>query len=990
MIFSKKKKILSAVLSLAMIGSMVAAVPFTASADTTTAATPGVSYSVQGQTYGWQAAVTDGTLAGTVGKSKRLEATKINLTNAPAGASITYQVQGQTYGWQSAKSDGALAGTVGQAKRLEAIKITLSGMPGYEVQYKVQGQTYGWQDWVTTTNGTAIADAALAGTVGQAKRLEAIEIRIVPVTAPVSTLAVSSVAATSATTMAVTFNGAPADTSKVAFTVKGSSGTASTVTTTWNSTDTVATLTNATNFAPDTYSVDVQNSGTDLGSTNVTMTAQEIGKIAITSSKLAVSSNEGYATYKVLDQYGNDITSSGLADDVTFQCGVGTISASNGEITLQPTGWGTSNVLSLITFPTVVITGYDSTSGTSTSATLTTSTQVGTLSTFQLGTALTNANGKTLSADDTSDLFYLPFTATDVSGNSTSNYNLITNGLILNQLNGVGSKTYLTTSNSAVVAQIVQDPNNSNDAVIQVTATSATIPMNEPVVITAMTWTGSTSSFTVTLNEQSTLSTFTLQAPASEVATGESTVIPCVAEDQYGNAITSFSGLYSNGTLQVTLSNAIIQENADGTFEVIAGPAGAGFSQTGNQVVTATTLAGKYSSLTINVQNIANPNQLVLSQTELKGYMETGSSQGIDFGYDNGGLSALDQYDRAYDMTGSADSYEAIATSSAPAIISTNVVGTGIAAGASIITLTAGNAGTATITFNLVNTADGHVGTLNDPHTVISSQSETITVLATNSTSITGYTLSAVPNAIYAYQAAGSVTSGSVASGEALPTGMAADYSANPTVYGTTSNSSDVVLAGNPIVGESLSDPTDFAVNYDGAAGDTHVTAFVPANSVTTASTTLTASVLGADGYIHTVTTPIKSSTAAPDASSVAFYADTTTAGISVSNNIVTLPAGDLTGQIVYTVGNNDDGSSTPFYFYANDQYGQKDATLNVYVGPSTLETSASVAIPTSAISFDSKTGELSFGGAVPASGTVVLTAVAANGKSTSTTIKIG
>jgi uncharacterized protein YjdB len=85
----------------------------------------------------------------------------------------------QTYGWQDAVSNGAIAGTVGKAKRLEAIKITLSGMPGFEVQYTTQVQDYGWQDWVTSTNDTSIDDAALSGTVGKAKRLEAIEIRIV-------------------------------------------------------------------------------------------------------------------------------------------------------------------------------------------------------------------------------------------------------------------------------------------------------------------------------------------------------------------------------------------------------------------------------------------------------------------------------------------------------------------------------------------------------------------------------------------------------------------------------------------------------------------------------------------------------------------------------------------------------------------------------------------------------------------------------------------
>ena len=46
-------------------------------------------------------------------------------------------------------------------------------MPGYSVQYQAQVQTIGWQNWVS--------DGADAGTVGLGLRLEAIRIKIVPV-----------------------------------------------------------------------------------------------------------------------------------------------------------------------------------------------------------------------------------------------------------------------------------------------------------------------------------------------------------------------------------------------------------------------------------------------------------------------------------------------------------------------------------------------------------------------------------------------------------------------------------------------------------------------------------------------------------------------------------------------------------------------------------------------------------------------------------------
>jgi len=82
-------------------------------------------------------------------------------------------------GWLNPVSDGQTAGSTGQSCRMEAIKITLSGLPGYEVQYRVHVKHLGWLSWQTTANGTDISKAAVAGTTGQARRLEAIEVRIV-------------------------------------------------------------------------------------------------------------------------------------------------------------------------------------------------------------------------------------------------------------------------------------------------------------------------------------------------------------------------------------------------------------------------------------------------------------------------------------------------------------------------------------------------------------------------------------------------------------------------------------------------------------------------------------------------------------------------------------------------------------------------------------------------------------------------------------------
>ena len=131
---------------------------------------PSIYYTTHVQDIGWQKQVKDGEMAGTEGKSKRLEAIKINLQDLK-DVKIKYQTHVQDIGWQDWKYDGILAGTEGESKRLEAIKIELEESDKYSIMYRVHIQDIGWQDWRY--------DGEKAGTEGQSKRLEAIQIKIV-------------------------------------------------------------------------------------------------------------------------------------------------------------------------------------------------------------------------------------------------------------------------------------------------------------------------------------------------------------------------------------------------------------------------------------------------------------------------------------------------------------------------------------------------------------------------------------------------------------------------------------------------------------------------------------------------------------------------------------------------------------------------------------------------------------------------------------------
>ena len=131
-----------------------------------------IEYSTHIQSYGWSAKSSDGKTSGTENQAKRLEGIKINTTIPNLG--ITYSTHVEKNGWMPEVSNGTMSGTEGQSKRLEAIKIKLTGSQAanYDIYYRVHAQSYGWLGWAK--NGEP------AGTQGFAKRLEAIQIKLVP------------------------------------------------------------------------------------------------------------------------------------------------------------------------------------------------------------------------------------------------------------------------------------------------------------------------------------------------------------------------------------------------------------------------------------------------------------------------------------------------------------------------------------------------------------------------------------------------------------------------------------------------------------------------------------------------------------------------------------------------------------------------------------------------------------------------------------------
>lgn len=133
-----------------------------------------VSYTTHVQDIGWQKYVSNGEMAGTSGKSLRLEAIRIKLENQEYEGNIEYRTHIQYMGWENGfKKNDEMSGTSGKSLRLEAIEIKLTGEMAehYDVYYRVHAQEFGWLGWAK--NGED------AGSAGYGYRLEGIEIKLI-------------------------------------------------------------------------------------------------------------------------------------------------------------------------------------------------------------------------------------------------------------------------------------------------------------------------------------------------------------------------------------------------------------------------------------------------------------------------------------------------------------------------------------------------------------------------------------------------------------------------------------------------------------------------------------------------------------------------------------------------------------------------------------------------------------------------------------------
>ena len=131
------------------------------------------------QDYGWTGWTREGTFCGTRGENRRVEAIQMMLVveqdvSEPLNNNgIYYRVHTQDYGWLPEVRDGQIAGTTGQARRVEAIQFT--HLPkGLELDIHAHIQNKGDMAYDSVMDG----NLPIIGTVGQGLRLEGFNIHV--------------------------------------------------------------------------------------------------------------------------------------------------------------------------------------------------------------------------------------------------------------------------------------------------------------------------------------------------------------------------------------------------------------------------------------------------------------------------------------------------------------------------------------------------------------------------------------------------------------------------------------------------------------------------------------------------------------------------------------------------------------------------------------------------------------------------------------------
>lgn len=412
-----------------------------------------------------------------------------------------------------------------------------------------------------------------------------------------------SVSATGVKLLKVDFNKV-VDANKAKFEVKKGSVTVNVSKVTFAADNKSAVLELATKLTKGDYTVNVTGVSDKTLSATVSVEDEKVAKIELLSKTAAAVFGstetdagkivEAKVGFRVLNQYGEDITKS--SPNITWTSSYGTVEPdyTNGVIRLvPPTG------ANFVKDQKVVVTGIEQTTGTVVSETLTIGDQAYVAEIKVKG--LYHPENKELNTDSNYSEYYLLVEAKDQYGNKVNAAKFADDVLA-------------TTSNPAVInvaytnnGKPVVDNNGPNGELrVQLAAPTGTKLDGTATIRLISKYNGVAGDFNITVKAAAKVDTFTLQAPATVVAAGETIEIPFTAVDQYGKEVTSYSAL--NG--KVMLSSTAGENTLWFEQDYVNNKAVLKFkapSTEGTYILMAVTPTGKVSQLTVQVRSLANP-----------------------------------------------------------------------------------------------------------------------------------------------------------------------------------------------------------------------------------------------------------------------------------------------------------------------------------------------------------------------------------------------
>lgn len=731
-------------------------------------------------------------------------------------------------------------------------------------------------------------------------------------------LTVGEIKANAANSFQVKFNKA-VDPTKVAFAVKREN-TAATVTTTWNTEKTMATLTYASKMPEGNYEVTVNDTTTAdkpvvMATQKIVIEKEKIAKVEVASETLLrYSEKEGYVPYKVINQYGEDVTNGTLGRSISVVQTLGT--GATKSVTLnKESGIAIfkyeDGVTKLRNLPSVVLTLQYPTAGFVFTKTLKVSETANAIAEVKINGIVNEKGEKVDFVYSLAKAYYLDITVLDTNGQEIKSKEVLDSDessvKILQVRASNGTNIQLAAGNTL---ELKDAPGKTDVAAWPIKLTTAPT-FDTPVVFTAIAPFGTTgknnATFTTTLKRAARVEKFTLLAPA-EIATQNKTVeLFFEAFDQNGEKVTAYDDLVDNLVFTPNSVSETVKfvRQADGSAKLFA-------TLPNEQLyyVTATvknSLTGAFSQVAIDVKAKSDQARVeALAHTKLytqNAYWEVGADKFI----------VKDKYNRTINLNVDNDglNYYVKVVSKNSAIVSVN---DSEVFGGETVTFKGGSTvGTTTIEYTLMDSK----GTASLADDVVASSTVSAIVYNIADKDVKSIALAPSADPIYMLQ---KDTTKKFYNGGATALGLVQD--------------NDLGLVGKNKDGAEVRLDLDKVTFKSTHPGFTPGEAFLADRDFGTATT---ASTVASAQYnnsldILTATATVNASADKPVASSIAVSANAKMrreGDMNFSNNVLTIKADKFNtyfvGKSLYKY-NKDNGAKSaataPIYFNASSQYG--------------------------------------------------------------------